>query len=218
MWQQSKIFSSHDSSLPISHGPSAILICWFDVQETFLIIISVHKISSDKNINLLQNITFIHTILSDTYTLKVPPSIILNMVLVWILMCLKVNRIEVSECADASTDVCVFVWARACVCACVWEWECWGGGGVSVGFWCGWGNGALEAYCNSLFTHTHTHSLSFSEGWWVIFGSGFLAGIDIQCHLHPIIRRARRRDMTSDLTTNSSCQRLRLPIHLHLLL
>ncbi len=206
MWQQSKIFSSHDSSLPISHGPSAILICWFDVQGTFLIIISVHKISSDKNINLLQNITFIHTILSDTYTLKVPPSIILNMVLVWILMCLKVNRIEVSECADASTDVCVFV------CESVGVEE------VSV-----LDSGVDEVMRLLKLTvtpslHTHTHSLSFSEGWWVIFGSGFLAGIDTQCHLHPIIRRARRRDMTSDLTTNSSCQRLRLPIHLHLLL
>ncbi len=184
MWQQSKIFSSHDSSLPISHGPLAILICWFDVQGTFLIIISVHKISSDKNINLLQNITFIHTILSDTYTLKVPPSIILNMVLVWILMCLKVNRIEVSECADASTDVCVFV--CVCVCACVWEWECWGGGGVSVGFWCGWGNAALEAYCNSLFTHTHTHTHTLSLFLWRVMSDIWLWLLGWHWHTMPL--------------------------------
>ncbi len=172
MWQQSKIFSSHDSSLPISHGPLAILICWFDVQGTFLIIISVHKISSDKNINLLQNITFIHIILSDTYTLTVPPSIILNMVLVWILMCLKVNRIEVSECADASTDACVCV----CVRACVFESEGVGVEEVSV-----LDSGVDEVMrllkltvTPSLHTHTHTHTLSLSlkgDEWYLALAS-----------------------------------------------
>ncbi len=97
-------------------------------------------------------------------------------------MCLKVNRIEVSECADASTDVCVCLCvcvcarARVCVCVCVFESESVGVEEVSV-----LDSGVDEVMrllkltvTPSLHTHTHTHTLSLSlkgDEWYLALAS-----------------------------------------------